>query len=334
MTASRRLSTNLFLGGLMNSKVAPLIESGLMAAITAILGMAATYLPVVGLIVEFFCPLPIVVLTVRRGFKFGAAAALVSLLILLMFMGPILAVRITLMFSLCGLMFGYCLRRGLSTVKCLIPTLIMAFAAQIISVLMMSLIMGIDIVEDEVKLLRESFEQSFQVYESLGVDPASIGYAQNQVESIIQLIAILTPIILFLTALVNVIVSYLIAKIIFRKLNMKFAEPLPPFAQWRFPTAFLYLAAFSALGLYWGETRALAVLYFVSMNGLFFAVLIGLVQGLSLLSFLADRYKISKFVRRLIFIILILNFMLAQVVAFTGLFDMIFDYRKYFRNKT
>ena len=331
MTASRRLLINLFLGELMNSKVAPLIESGLMAAITAILGMAATYLPVVGMFVEFFCPLPIVVLTVRRGLKFGAAASLVSLLILLMFMGPILAVRITLMFSLCGLMFGYCLRRGLSAVKCLIPTLIMSFVAQIISILMMSIILGVDIVDDEVKLLRESFAQSFQIYESMGVDPASIGYAQDQVESLIQLIAVLTPIILFLTALINVIVSYLITKIFFRKLNMKFAEPLPPFAQWRFPTAFLYLAAFSALGLYWGETRALSGLYFFAMNGLFFAVLIGLLQGLSLLSFLADKYKVSKFVRRIVFVILVLNFMLAQVVAFTGLFDMIFDYRKYFR---
>lgn len=318
----------------MNSKVAPLIESGLMAAITAILGMAATYLPVVGLFVEFLCPLPIVVLTVRRGLKFGAAAAFVSLLMLLMFMGPILAVRITLMFSLCGLMFGYCLSRGLSAVKCLIPTLIMAFAAQVISILMMTIILGVDVIDDEVKIMRESFAQSFQVYESMGVDPASIGYAQDQVEALIQLIAVLTPIILFLTALVNVTVTYLIAKILFRKLNMKFAEPLPSFAQWRFSRAFIYLAAFSALGLYWGETRALPALYFVAMNGLFFAVLIGLVQGISLLSFIADRYNVSKFVRRIIFVILILNFMLAQIVAFTGLFDMIFDYRKYFRDKT
>lgn len=318
----------------MNSKVAPLIESGLMAAITAILGMAATYLPVVGLFVEFLCPLPIVVLTVRRGLKFGAAAAFVSLLMLLMFMGPILAVRITLMFSLCGLMFGYCLSRGLSAVKCFIPTLIMAFAAQVISILMMTIILGVDVIDDEVKIMRESFAQSFQVYESMGIDPASIGYAQDQVEALIQLIAVLTPIILFLTALVNVTVTYLIAKILFRKLNMKFAEPLPPFTQWRFSKAFLYLAAFSALGLYWGETRALPALYFVAMNGLFFAVLIGLVQGISLLSFIADRYNVSKFVRRIIFVILILNFMLAQIVAFTGLFDMIFDYRKYFRDKT
>ena len=317
----------------MNSKVAPLIESGLISAITAILGMAATFLPVVGLFVEFFCPLPIIILTVRRGLKFGLAAVFVSLLLLLIFMGPILAVRITLMFSLCGLMLGYCLSRGFSAVKCLVPTLIMAFAAQVISILMMSIVMGVDMVDDEIKLLRESFAESFQVYQDLGVDTATIGYAQNEVETIIQLIAVLTPIILFLSALANVIVSYFIAKIIFRKLNMKFAEPLPQFTQWRFPIAFLYLAAFSALGLYWGETRTLTVLYFISMNGLFFAILIGLLQGLSLLSFLAERYKISKFVRRIVFVILILNFMLAQVVAFTGLFDMIFDYRKYFRNK-
>lgn len=317
----------------MNSKVAPLIESGLISAITAILGMAATFLPVVGLFVEFFCPLPIIILTVRRGLKFGLAAVFVSLLLLLIFMGPILAVRITLMFSLCGLMLGYCLSRGFSAVKCLVPTLIMAFAAQVISILMMSIVMGVDIVDDEIKLLRESFAESFQVYQDLGVDTTTIGYAQNEVETIIQLIAVLTPIILFLSALANVIVSYFIAKIIFRKLNMKFAEPLPQFTQWRFPIAFLYLAAFSALGLYWGETRTLTVLYFISMNGLFFAILIGLLQGLSLLSFLAERYKISKFVRRIVFVILILNFMLAQIVAFTGLFDMIFDYRKYFRNK-
>lgn len=317
----------------MNSKVAPLIESGLISAITAIFGMAATYLPVIGMFVEFFCPLPIIILTVRRGLKFGLSAVLVSFLMLLIFMGPILAVRITIMFSLCGLMLGYCLSRGFSAVKCLVPTLIMAFVAQAISILMMSIVMGIDVVEDEVKLLRESFAQSFQVYEDLGVDTATIGYAKNEVEAMIQLIIVLTPIILFLSALANVIVSYFIAKIIFRKLNMKFAEPLPKFTNWRFPIAFLYLAAFSALGLYWGETRTLSVLYFISMNGLFFAVLIGLLQGLSLLSFLADRYKISKFVRRIVFVIVILNFMLAQIIAFAGLFDMIFDYRKFFRNK-
>ena len=52
------------------------------------------------------------------------------------------------------------------------------------------------------------------------------------------------------------------------------------------------------------------------------------IQGLSVFSFAADRYNVSKFLRRLIFAMIILNMMFMQIAAFVGLFDMIFDYRK------
>ncbi|MBQ9479290.1 MAG: DUF2232 domain-containing protein, partial [Selenomonadaceae bacterium] len=52
------------------------------------------------------------------------------------------------------------------------------------------------------------------------------------------------------------------------------------------------------------------------------------VQGLSLMSFAADHFKLSKLIRRLLFLVVLLNGMLLQAVAFTGLFDMYFDYRK------
>ena len=52
-------------------------------------------------------------------------------------------------------------------------------------------------------------------------------------------------------------------------------------------------------------------------------------QNLSaLISFAADRYKLSKIVRRLIYVVVLVNGLLLQAVAFTGLFDMYFDYRK------
>ena len=316
----------------MGSKVTPTVEGGLLAALTLILSLAAIYLPIIGTFAEFFCAIPIVVLTVRQGFKFGAAAVAVSFVLLLMFTGPILAVRMTLSFGLCGLVFGQCLNRGLSAVKCFIPMLIMGFFAQIVSVAMLALISGVDIVEEDMKLVRESFTQSFAVYESMGVDPQVINQSKEMVEPIVQLIAVLTPIILFFVALINTVGTYILSMWIFQKLRMKFAEPMPPFTNWRFPVAFLYLAAFSALGLYWGQTRQISVLYFVAFNALVFACLVGLIQGLSLLSFLADRYNVSKFVRRIVFVIVILNLLCLQVVAVTGLFDMIFDYRKHLKN--
>ncbi len=318
----------------MNSKVTPIVEGGLMAAITAILGLASVYLPVVGLIVEFFCPIPIVILTVRQGVKAGAAAVIASSILLLMFMGPILAVRIALTFSLCGLVLGECLRRGFNAVKCLVPTLIMAFAAQILTLIMLMAIMGVDLIGENMQVIRESFDQSFKIYEEMGVDPEVIAYSKNMVEPIARLIGLLTPIILFFVALINTLCSYFITKWIFKKLQMKFAEPLPPFAQWRFPIAFLYLAAFAALGIYWSESWQAGGLYFISVNALFLAIIIGLVQGLSLLSFIADKYNISKFVRRIIFVVVLLNFMFMQIIAFAGMFDMIFDYRKHLQKKS
>ena len=318
----------------MNSKVTPIVEGGLMAALTAILGLASVYLPIVGLVIEFFCPIPIVVLTVRQGLKFGTAAVVASFILLLMFMGPVLSIRIALSFSLCGLVLGECLRRGFSAVKCLIPTLAMSFAAQIVMLIMFMGIMGVDLIGENMQIIRESFDQSFKFYEEMGVDPETIGYSKTMIEPIARLIGLLTPIILFFVALINTVGSYCIAKWIFKKLKMKFAEPLPPFAQWRFPIAFLYLAAFSALGIYWSESWQSGGLHFVSVNALFFAALIGLTQGLSLLSFIADRYNISKFVRRIIFVVVILNFMFLEIIAFTGLFDMIFDYRKRLQKKS
>ena len=331
MTVSRRRLTNLFSGLTMSNKITPLVEGGLLAAITAILGLAATFLPIVGIVIEFFCPIPIVILTVRQGLKFGAAAVVASFLLTLIFTGPALAIRLALTFSLCGLVLGQCLRLKLNAVKCFVPTFIMACAAQIVMLIMFLAIMGVDLIGENMQMIRDSFDESFKFYADMGVDPQLISQSREMVEPIARFIGLLTPIILFSVALINTAGSYALTKWFFRKLNMKFAEPLPPFAQWRFPVAFVYLAAFAGIGIYWGEKLSEGGLYFISMNALFIACIIGLIQGLSLLSFMADKYKVSKLVRRLIFVILILNFFLLQIVAFTGLFDIIFDYRKKLR---
>ena len=315
----------------MKNKITPLVEGGLLAAVTAILGLATTFLPIVGVIVEFFCPIPIVILTVRQGVKVGLAATFAAFLLTLMFVGPVLAVRLALPFSLCGVVLGQCLRLGFGAVKCFVPTLIMGFAAQIVMLIMFMAVLGVDLIGENMQMIREAFDKSFKFYEGMGVDPAALAPMKAVVEPIARLIGLLTPVILFFVALINTAGTYVLTKIIFRKLHMKFAAPLPPFAQWRFPVAVLYTAAFAAIGIYWGEKLSEGGLYFVSMNALLIALIIGFIQGLSLLSFMADKYKISKFVRRMFFVVLILNLFFLQIVAFTGLFDIIFDYRKRLR---
>ena len=312
----------------MESRITPTVEGGLLTAIAVILGLASIYLPILGVFVEFFCAVPIVVLTVRQGATKGALALAASFLILSMFVGAILAMRIALSFGICGLVLGYCISKNLSTVKCFTATLVTAFLAQIIAISILFFVMGINVMDIETTAVKESFDKIFRMYETIGVDKQALAQIHGIFDRTFELMKYLMPFLMFLMGLVNAVICYLTSKWIFAKLRMKFVDPLPPFAQWKFPQIVLYLVAFSAIGVYWGATREWIPLYTVSINVVFVTSGLGFIQGLAVLSAMADSFNVSKFWRRLIFIVIIFNMLFIQIVSFTGLFDMIFDYRK------
>ena len=312
----------------MGNNVKPVVEGGLLVAISVVLGLAATYLPIVGLAVEFFCAVPFVILTVKQGANKALTALIVSFFLLAMFMGPLLAARLAFTINICGVILGWCITQNFDAVKSFLATFVSSIAAQVTAIAFVLLVMGINFTETEISMLKESFEQSFEFYESVGVDQAQLNEMKSQVAPMLELMSFLMPTIVVLVSLVNTVACYLTAKWIFQKLRFKFVEPLPPFKEWRFPKVFLYIAAFAILGMYWGATRQWGLVQIISVNATFLAMGVGLIQGLAVFSFAADRYNVSKFLRRLIFLLIILNMMFTQIAAFVGLFDMIFDYRK------
>lgn len=314
---------------MMRKSVTPTIEGGLLVAITVILGLVTVYVPLIGMLVEFFCAVPLAVLTTRQGTGKGLTALFVSFLLLAMLISPIPAIRLALGFGVCGVALGWCVRKNFGAVRIFFTVLVIASAAQVFSLGFLIAVMDVNLIDMQIEMLRESFAESFAMYESLGVDPQRISEGKAQVEPALQTLAFLMPTLIMLTALINSIAVWLTAHWIFPKLQLKIPT-LPPFAQWRFPVLFLYTAIIGGLGMYWGVTRGWTEIQEISLNLTVVSMLIGLLQGLALLSAIFDRYKISTFVRRLIYVILILNMFLLQLVAITGLIDMIFDYRKKF----
>ena len=312
---------------MMRKSVTPTIEGGLLVAITVILGLVTVYVPLIGMLVEFFCAVPLAVLTTRQGTGKGLTALFVSFLLLAMLISPIPAIRLSLGFGFCGVALGWCVRKNFGAVRIFFTIMVVASAAQVFSLGFLIAVMDVNLIDMQIEMLRKSFAESFAMYESLGVDPQRIGEAKAQVEPALQTIAFLMPTLIMLTALINSVAVWLTAHWIFPKLQMKIPK-LPPFAQWRFPVLFLYTAIIGGLGMYWGVTRGWTEIQEISLNLTIVSMLIGLLQGLALLSAIFDRYKISTLVRRIIYVILILNMFLLQLVAITGLIDMIFDYRK------
>lgn len=311
----------------MGRNVTPTVEGGLLVAITVILGLISIYVPLFGMVVEFFCAVPLVVLTVRQGAGKGFSALIVTFVLMTILVEPLMSLRLVLSFGICGVVFGWCVRKNFGAVKIFLATLIVASAAQVLSLALLLVIMDVNFIEMQIELVRESFTESFNMYESMGVDKERISEAKAQMEPVLQTLAHLVPTLILLASLINSAAVWFTSKWIFPKLQMKLPD-FPTFAQWKFPAIFLYMAAFGVLGIYWGFTRSWTGIYQIALNMTIISMLAGLVQGLSLMSFAFDRYKVSKFLRGLLYAIVLLNMLFTQIVAITGLMDMLFDYRK------
>ena len=311
----------------MGRSVTPTIEGGLLVAITVIIGLVTVYVPILGMFAEFFCAVPLAVLTARQGTGKGLTALVVTFILLSMLISPILATRLALSFGICGVALGWCVRKNFGAVKIFLSTLIVASAAQVLTLGFLTVVMDINLIETQIEMVRESFDESFAMYESMGVEKARINEAKSQVEPTIRAMTFLIPTLVMLSALINTLAVWFTAKWIFPKLQLKLPT-MPPFAEWRFPELFFYTAIIGGLGMYWGFTRGWMEIYEIALNLLIVSAIIGLVQGFSLLSAVFDRYKISKFMRRILYVILVLNMFFLQLIAITGLVDMLFDYRK------
>ena len=165
----------------MRNNVTPVVEGGLLVAVSVVLGLAATYLPIVGMAVEFFCAVPFVILTVRQGEGKGLTALIVSFFLLAMFMGPLLAARLAFTINICGVILGWCITKKFDTVKSFLATFISAAIAQMLLIIFLATVMDINFAELELSTLKESFDEVFKIYEDAGIEPAVLSEMREQI---------------------------------------------------------------------------------------------------------------------------------------------------------
>jgi uncharacterized protein YybS (DUF2232 family) len=92
----------------------------------------------------------------------------------------------------------------------------------------------------------------------------------------------------------------------------------------------IVLAAFLAaiLMVYWGRTREISLLFEVGMNLQVLASMFLFLQGMSLIFFFADKYRLSRLARILIVVLILSNGFLGQLLIFVGAVDIAIDYRR------
>ena len=310
----------------------PAATAGVMTAAAVIYALAAIYLPLT-MLMGLLWPAFIALVTVRAGARWGLLASVAALLLTMLFASPMMGAFFVLSFAPTGLVIGLLFRRGADTVRALAGGALASLAGKAAAVLMMALLFGMNPFAFDASAMQEALDETFAMYRSLGMDEAWIEQTRAASVQFIERFALTLPALFLGSSVIEAAACFAVLRRVLVRLGIP-ARPFPAFTEWRLPLFFSYLFAFSLIGLYWGASRDIAWLYQAALNGYLIAFFAGLVQGASLLQFLMKRFGVSPFVRTLVFLFILISGFMSQMLSWTGLFDIVFDYRKKMKERS
>lgn len=304
-----------------------LTEGGLLTALTVVAALISVYIPVLGMVTSLIWPLPIIILIVRQGLRWGVISAMASWVLMSILIEPMLALRLMLGFALPSLVLGYGFRNDWPAAKNLLTGLAAAVISTLIAFGMTMAVTGINPLDMQIDVMKESFDTAISLYETMGLSPDEIARSKAAFEQAFALMGLLMPLVVVAAGLMVTVANFAIGGKILRRLGHH-VTVLPPFNQWHLPRSIALIFGFALVGMYWGNTRDLSILYQCSLNVFVLTTVAGFIQGASLLCVLSDKMRFPRWLFWILIIVIFLNGILAQIVSFAGMFDMLFDYRR------
>ncbi len=315
------------------NRVHSLTEGGVLAAVTVVMALVGVYVPILGMIAILLWPLPVIVLIVRHGLRWGVMAVVVASFLTAAIVEPSTALRLAIAFGPVGLALGLGYRRGWSGVKLFTVSMVVSMVAKVAGLLLVFFLTGIEPFSGQFAMMDESFAQAADMYRSMGMSEEQIAASEQNFVQNMNLVKLLVPLIVVMMGLMDTMINYIVGGKILTRLG-ETVPTFPPFMEWRMPSAFLYAFCLSLIGVYFGSTRDIPLLYKASYNVIMACTLVGLVQGISLYQYIMNYYRWSKIVRGILLVLIFMNGILLQIFSFVGLLDTVFDYRKrYFSGK-
>jgi len=309
-------------------------EGAVMAALTAILGLAGIYVPMLSPIIMLIWTLPVVLVCMRHGMRTGAVTIAVAGIAIMSLSTPLTALN--MMFRSAGpaLLIGCGFRFRWRSEKTILYTSAAAFAGLLADLAITVFVMGISIREMfyfEPELVNELITM-FTDYGLMTSQDASLEEMAAFVNTVASTMYLMVPAMLVIYSLFSAFTNYITANLVLRKLQ----APLPPVTRlstFRMPIVMLfgYILGFGLTvtgSAFWPETPMVTT---VGQNISIIFLTIFIVQGVGLFVFFIEKAPPSmrgvlKFLMVFAIIVTVFNFLV--IIGYIGIADALFDFRR------
>ena len=291
------------------------------AIVSLALAASFIFVPLLGSFTVFILPAPLAYLYLKHGPSSSAVTSLMVIGLAVIWGFPVF----TMMFfglCICGLALGIAAEKKFPDDK----AVLWGTLGPIIAVLPLAgaylLLIGVNPIQHLDSVMNQGVAQSVGVYKQMGVSQAEIDALTPSLKTVARLIENYFPAITFASVAATSFSAWVILKIYARRGGISFAEW--DFSKWRLPDHLVWGVIVPGFLL----IPDMPVLRIISGNILVIFAMPYLFLGIALLVHLFDKYKLSPFLRALIYIVIAIQPILAALVWAAGFFDTWADFRK------
>ena len=310
------------------------IEGALMAALAVMIALIGIYIPPLQAITSFVWLVPIVVVSVRRGFYTGVLTMITTAVLLMILATPWRGFIYLVQFAGLGIVFAYYFSKKAEFTKIMMMGTVVAAISAVVTFILTFLVMGISI-SDLAEQFKETSESTLLMYKEMGLLD-NILYQQGMtIEQLIEhfnslliTLAQLIPSIMVVYGMMVAFISYFITRKILQKLKLEVSE-LPMFRNWQIPWYFIWGVTVGLSFMLYGSFADWSTGEIIGLNIMYMFAPILLIQGLSVFVFYYHKWELSILVK--VFLLIISIYFIPYVVMIlliTGLFDPLFNYRR------
>lgn len=312
-----------------------LTEGAILAALTAVIAAAGLVIPPVAILLA---PLPIMLLVIRWGLRTGVLATIVAGLILMQFLGPLVA-SLALGFGPVGLALGWGVRNERGPTWTVLAGAAAFYASTLVSLALAMAVLHQDVLAQFIRLQTTSMQHSIALMERLGASPqmveplrlltdAPCGEHHCLMPPLEAVIRSTGLVVLALAALIWGYLCYMVGRSLLRRLGYQIPA-LPPMLTWRLPrqiaASLVWLSAGLSLAGLWVPALAGLTLSAVFLNLLVF----GFLGALVAVTWMTKR-QIPRFAQAAVLLFLITSQSALPLLALAvlGMLDTWHDFRR------
>ena len=303
-----------------------------MAGLTIILLLLGN-VPLIGVFAMVFSSIPITIITVRQGGFAGGITAVLSTILLALFMGPLSAIAGGLQYILLGWVMGYMLYHRKSAFKTIHVSVITAAFAALAMLLINLGLMGFS--PETIAAYLDTYKtEMLDMYETTGMTDMLTQQGMSSVQvtayltEIMNMAIRLMPAMMIISQSAMAIFTYFLTTYILKRLKIRIPR-MQGFQNWILPSSFVWgLIAVWALWLA-SDFISISWINILVLNLLIILAALLLLDGVALAMHLFHVKEMSMGMK-ILMVVSVCLFFTGFIIAFilSGLADLLFDFRK------